>query len=367
MLTLLLLMLFIPGAVSLYGLLTEPANEKPTLSFTALSQWYEERFFGQQWLASSAARLRFALGMEPTDGGVIGREGFLFLTRHNVIQQARGADGLDDAELEALVTLLGKREAFWAHRGVVWLNVIAPGKSSVYLDKLPARFSREGPSRIAQINSALARAGIANVDLLAVMRAHADGEPLLYFKTDSHWTCYAGFLAYDAIVTALERRLGKPLHKVPQAALDVHPGQKSGDIAANVFGLGKALSEQGIRCEYPPVNSKAFDYNSGEEIPARIPRGGLEQLRSVRFHNTGALNSLRVAVLRDSYFWSVQPLLDATFSDVLYFYHWHLRAFDEQLLAFNPDVVIYEYTDRALHLPVQHLREHGSLELPPLR
>lgn len=360
---LLLLMLGLPALVNLYHYVDKGDGE---LTVEGISQWFEAHYVGKKRLAGVAANLRFAFGMEPTDGAVIGRDNYLFLTRHKVLEQARGADVLSASEMRALVSLLRQREGFWAERGVTWLNVIAPGKSSVYRHKLPRRYELVGVSRIAQINSALEDEGVSNVDLLRVMQRSAENDTQLYFKTDSHWTCYAAFLAYEAVMAALAERTGLSLAVVGRSQLAFRYAETFGDITTNVFGMGRTYGESGLHCEYPAVESVARDFASGHAVVARVPRGGLEQLQSVHFENEGALNSLRVAVLRDSYFWPVQPLLNATFSEVLYLYHWHLRPQDEHLLAFNPDIVIYEYTDRALHLPVQHLREQGSLILPPL-
>ena len=52
----------------------------------------------------------------------------------------------------------------------------------------------------------------------------------------------------------------------------------------------------------------------------------------------------------------MEPLFNQTFAEVLYLYHWGLQPHYELLESFHPDVVIYQYTDRALHDRVEAWR-----------
>lgn len=369
------LLLLVPALGSLYRLLdgsdaarVSVVKKESELEWPqALDQWYRHHFYGHKWLAWMAAKGRYSLGMEPNKDAVIGRDGRLFLTRNNVIEQSRGADGLHRDELDALVALLKQKQQFWRDRGVHWLHMVAPGKPSVYRDQLPARFALTGPSRLTQYLAALQAAGISDLDLLSLMRQHRQSAMPIYPLTDSHWTCYGAYLVYEALMDALEQQIGKPFKRVSGSELQFFRVDHPGDIAKNIFGLGESVRElRGVSCRYPARQARAWNHDSGELLEvATVPTTKLGQLQSTRFHTANALNQQRVVVVRDSYVWPLQPLLNLTFSDVLYVYHWHLRPLETYLESFQPDIVIYEYTDRALYLPVQHWREHGRF-LPPL-
>ena len=111
-----------------------------------------------------------------------------------------------------------------------------------------------------------------------------------------------------------------------------------------------------MRCRLPPVSLQALDYAEPAKPANYPPRHQFDQLRTIKVSNPAALNSGRIAIIRDSFFWPVAPFIDRTFTEVLYVYHWGLADHDELLRRFAPDVVIYQYTDRALHDKVEQWR-----------
>ncbi len=66
------------------------------------------------------------------------------------------------------------------------LFTIAPNKSSLYPEHMPARYlTEDADGNYERVLPYLEQEGVNYADLFSVFRAHAN---VLYYKTDSHWT-----------------------------------------------------------------------------------------------------------------------------------------------------------------------------------
>ncbi len=69
---------------------------------------------------------------------MIGRDGWLFFTGKQMIENYRGVKTFTPGELQNWQTLLEKRRDWLARRGIKYLCVIPPDKHSIYPEYLPA-------------------------------------------------------------------------------------------------------------------------------------------------------------------------------------------------------------------------------------
>ncbi len=332
-------------------------------AFDTVSDWPErlrdyvsDHYPLRAWMIQSAARLRFALHMEPGDRAVIGRDGWLFLSRKNALNQARGADPLSDRELASLHDYFQGEQDFWQSRGVQWLHVLAPGKGSMLRDQLPARVKIIGPARALQWQATLNASAVNSLDLLPTLQ----GAESLYYRSDSHWNCRAADLAFAQIMARLAEH--DELVMSPRPPIKTSEQAFTGDIARSLFGLGDAMLEVGVpECPMAPAPAiAARDFDTGAVVRDYTPQHPFQQLRTVAVQNPEAPNPQRVAIVRDSFFWPLQPLFNRSFQHVLYVYHWGLAPHRELLERFAPDYIIYQYTDRAMHDWVEARRNEAQ-------
>lgn len=96
------------------------------------------------------------------------------------------------------------RAAHLKGRGVEYVVLIAPEKSSVYPEHLPPVFRRRlPPEPTVAVCERLAARGVRAVNpLAALVAAKAAGEPV-YFRQDSHWTEAGGRVAYSELAKEL--------------------------------------------------------------------------------------------------------------------------------------------------------------------
>jgi hypothetical protein len=179
---------------------------------------FEDRLEKQAWAAKALRpvmqSLRFAAYGDLGEKGLAGRDGWLFY-RPGVdflIEPWPGdaAQAPDDGD--PLTAIVAFRDAL-AERGIALLVVPAPGKASVYPNRLSGRVARTGsdthghtrtdtdghgptrlhagrPGHTRTFMNRLDEAGVAYVDLFAMFDAARliEGTPPLYLAQDTHWS-----------------------------------------------------------------------------------------------------------------------------------------------------------------------------------
>lgn len=137
-----------------------------------------------------------------------GKDGWLFFTCCHMLDNLRGGYPFDRDALEALRNEIEKRQQWLKKQGKSYLFVVAPNKESVYPEFLPD-WLQSGLAASTKLDQ-----------FLDYMRQHSD-VPVLdlrptlikgreraetYFKNDSHWNDYGGYLAAKEIRKHLHRQ-----------------------------------------------------------------------------------------------------------------------------------------------------------------
>jgi hypothetical protein len=197
-----------------------------------------EDFFNDHFGLRSALidlRNRIDLGLfdrSPTDKVLIGRDGWLFYTGEDSLDDFRGRRPFTEAELDGWYRSLKQRRDWLAAQGIAYRFVVAPNKQSIYPERMPASVRRGASDHLDQLLAYLSQRGEADLvqDLRPTLLAHkADG--LLYPAVDVHWNPLGAFLAYRALGENLGVRLPL-LDRFPQ---DFKPGEiQDGDLGAMI-------------------------------------------------------------------------------------------------------------------------------------
>jgi alginate O-acetyltransferase complex protein AlgJ len=143
-----------------------------------------------------------ALGDSTSDLVWLGRDGWLFT--NNI-----GPNNLPppDAEqrLNNWVDALRSRRDWLAARGIRYLVVVAPEKSSIYPEFLPDAVRRHPPPEYGALLRE--RLGDFVLDPTDGVLAEKATTPQLYFRLDTHWTDAGAFPAYQTLGARLGREL----------------------------------------------------------------------------------------------------------------------------------------------------------------
>lgn len=199
-----------------------------------VNKYLEDNLAFRKHLLGFYAKLHYTvLGTGSGGKAVIGKDGWLYLSNANTLQNARGVIPLstDDAEDWAKNARI-IRDTVESYGGQ-FLIVIVPDKPQVYPEFLPDHIVYQRAGRRADtLSQALTNAGLDHLDLLETLQqAKQDHASPIYSKTDTHWSFVGALNAYQAIMEKLNAS-GLNLPIVEQLQLRIiNEDEFSGDLA----------------------------------------------------------------------------------------------------------------------------------------
>ena len=309
---------------------------------------FADRFGGREALLRLYDRaLVRAFDVSPAANVLLGRDGWLFFLGEDgasLDRYHRGTLVVTDEQIRLVVAELARRARFLASHGIGYVVTIAPDKSTIYPEQLPA-WARRSLARtpLDRLVEALAAEGsVRFVDLRAPL-ASAKARERMYYTSDSHWNSLGAEVAYGEIMRAAAAALAPraiaiapPTRPLYVPGVDVYHGdlaRMTGD--PKPFGepdyapLWKILSAQPSRC------AKRVDAGDDPGFEAyECQRAGLP----------------RAVVYRDSMAIPLVPLLSENFSRVVYV---SARRLDPDfVLRERADIVVEEMVERAMLAPM---------------
>jgi len=313
-------------------------------AFPMEAQDYFADHFGTRNLLirwASAFKLR-ALHVSPNPSVVLGSRGWLFLGREgpnrNVMDYHRGLTPFPTDELAYWRSVLNRRREWLARRGIGYLLVISPDKSTVYPEYLPAPL-RSGlrPTRRIQLLSYLRAHSRLPVLDLAEKLEDAKTESTVFMKTDSHWNGHGVLIAYREIL----RRLAVDFPALSPASLDdfiVRETEKPGGDLARMVNGEDYLRE--IDIELVPRRPR----QALASTVAEPSRTGVEWTATQ--HPDHGLP--RAVMFLDSFGLELRDFLSEHFSRIVYVRDMTLAFDNGVIIEEKPDLVIEEINERFL-------------------
>jgi hypothetical protein len=268
---------------------------------------------------------------------VVGRDRWLFVGRESPMVDERryflGLRPFSEAELDGWCRVLEERRRWLAGRGIAYRLVVAPNKSSIYPEKMPAGYPHGRRTRLDQLGERLGVAvpGFPLIDLRQALRAGKSRGPV-YWPTDSHWNDLGCYLAYRAIALSLASEF-PALRPRPKQDFVFVPGPRSRDLEEMLL----------IPWEPPGPFWRMVQKTPLPEVVATAEAGGAGALLRCR---GAALKS--AIVIHDSFGETLKPLLARHFRCS----RWTLdrgHAFPAATIArLRPQVVVEEIVERYL-------------------
>ncbi|HEY3383125.1 MAG TPA: hypothetical protein VGK32_15245 [Vicinamibacterales bacterium] len=300
--------------------------------------YFRDHFGFRSWLIRLHSRASLAMETRPTDTVpvVIGRDRWLYYSGDDALRYVEGRNRFSDEALRNWVTCLQDRSRWLAKRGARYLVVIAPGKSSVYPEHLPAwiPLTTEG-NRLDQLVKAVK--GVPDVELLdlrSTLREAKRGAQV-YDTTDTHWNALGAHAAYVAIIDRLARWFPGEA-PVPLSRFDLSWRRGSGDLS-EMLGLGESMQETiPILVRRSPNSFQNVDGRAFASL-SRFPPIVTEN-RKARIE--------RAVVFRDSFSIALMPFLPEHFGRSVFL---RTTEFEAGVVETErPVLVIQEYAERFL-------------------
>jgi hypothetical protein len=321
------------------------------------TDYYNDNFAFRDFLTYTGNLLKLKLfGVSPVPKVIVGKEGWLFQARKNKDPGDAGyfpsIQPFTTSELEEWRKKLGQRHQWLARRGIYYLLIPVPDKSTIYPEFLPDSlrpFYRD--SRLDQLVDYLEKhSTIPVLDLRKALLA-AKKESVIYYKTDSHWNEYGACIAYGEIIkhlasvleTKIKIKTAGKIQPMPVSDLRIRikkREQSGGNLAIMLALQDTVFREKRIKLRHrTPYRARNVpvpgNYNLPSVKPAVRERPDADFPKTVMFH--------------DSFARKLKPFLSRHFSRIVYLRDWgfHFHAFIIE--AETPKIVLDEVAEHFLY------------------
>ena len=277
----------------------------------------EDRLALRTALITGRDKLLSLIGESGSDQVIRGR-GMLFFDEE--MPDYLGRNALTEEEIMALAQALTSLSDTLTAEGRRLVVLLAPNKSSVYPEAVPARYvPSEEPSNLARLQEALEARGIQYLDALSVLlEGKAQGQ--IYYANDTHWNARGAELVYRALMAALT--LEDPFDEVTYS-----PGQ-AGDLVV--------MAQPGAS----PIEADAVPDIERRYRTARPMRS----LNDMRIETSSDADTPSLLVVRDSFGEGLFPYLANSVGRMVY-----SRVYEDvpgQARLAQADIVVLEIVER---------------------
>lgn len=352
-----LILIFSPFINDLFRLIKPfPLTEKRTLArysefrFDSLfdylhqySNYFNDHFSLRSYLVYMNNLIHFKLFKKSTVPMVIiGKDGWLFMGKEteNRDEQVyfRRLLPFTKEELEHWKQILLQRQKWLAARGIHYLLVVVPNKSTIYPEFMPHHLRRlPHPSRLDQLLQYIGKStGIKILDLRIPLLV-AKKNQLVYSRTDSHWNQFGIYVSYLHIMDYL-MSIFPGEKSLPLSEFDiVRRNWAGGDLAAALSLQMGILREERVwlKPKSPPDIKKIPLKNISPYV-----RQSLSQCETARFPPA--------IFVHDSFAIELRPFISRHFSQIRYVWDWELNIYPDLIRKDQVKIVIEEMGERYL-------------------
>jgi alginate O-acetyltransferase complex protein AlgJ len=309
--------------------------------------FYKDHFGFRNDLIRGHNWIRYKLFKGETCGDVlIGKDGWLFLTKAGIISDYLGQRPLTPEELARWKAALERRQRWLAERGIRYLFVVAPNKAMIYSEMLPDHiYMNKHKTRVDQLVNYLSET--SKVEFLDLRDALIDAKAtsLVYHPRDSHWNERGAFVVYREICN----RLVKWFPDICPWSIEdftITIEKQVGDLAT-MLGLGGELI---LECEVFNPRKERNAYRVNLTLPNQHPwPKHIISDRQVAMENKNAKH--RLLFLHDSFgnHGGLQEYISEHFSRSAFVpVPLDLGCLELMVEQECPDVVIEEIAERKL-------------------
>jgi alginate O-acetyltransferase complex protein AlgJ len=322
------------------------------------SSWHEGRKFPKRFeaylndqfglrteLLDTYSRLRWNLGMNVNSKVLRGKDGWLFLGKENkVVEQYLGINRFENGELLDWVEAMQTRKDWLAERKIPFIIVASPNKHSIYPEKLPGNIGiKTSPTRLDQLTDYIRKNGQLDfIDVREIFKKEKRNHALFY-RVDSHWNEFAGFLCYAEIM----KRVKNYFPDVKSLSIDdynmINQEKKGGDLA-KMIRLQDRLSEQVLALK-PKFSSRVSEY--------RTVGSQKKQFHRHFVFETNQLDQPKAVIFHDSFIWGMSNFMKETFQRTVLAHHCGLKFDTELIEREKPDIVIYQFIERVANRKIK--------------
>lgn len=268
------------------------------------------------------------------EDALLGKNGWFFDNEPGDIADYRRITQISHEELAQISKSMYEKKKWLDDRGIKFYIIIPPNKQNIYPEALPDGFFETegiGENRLKVYKQHLEKYnGISIVDPTdALLEAKKKRE--VYYKTDTHWNLYGGYIAYRELMKQMCKDFPflKPAEESDFNITTFYTTE--GDLA-KVVGMNEIIKRQEIMLAFKDT-SKHLTMPAASEIV-------IDNDHSKTIDGS----HLKLLMLRDSYSNYLIPFINLHFEQAKYL--WSYDFPDKMIEEEKPDVVIFESLQR---------------------
>ena len=290
------------------------------------------------------------------DQVAIGREGWLYLAG-NEMDTYCGKNRFSNEELNQFAVELSYRQRYLAQQNCRFYFMIAPSKSIIYPEYIPASIYRqESQSWGEQLIDYLAHnTSVKTVNLYTAF-ARQKSRNLLYHKLDNHWNQFGAFYAANEFFTALKSDFPETeVFSENDLVVSVRD-TNGGNITGMLGGIG-LFSDQ----IFTLTPRNGFRHVPAIKYGYAVPPGFPYSWDYENVLETKLKDRPRILIISDSFGEKIFPFLSENFSrSVKIFDAWEYKLNEEIVDREKPDIVLL----MVLESNLRNMLAHQSSQKP---
>ena len=331
-------------------------------------QWLNDRIFGREQLIEwnnsifgmvwlKKLNVSGTKNHPDNEWAFWGKENWMFTSAYNGINSVQHKNRFTEEELRICATQLTQMEKMFKKLcNAPMYIVITPDKESVYEEYYPEYLRRERKhpeSRLEQLVNYLKENTNLKITSSLPGLLKEKEKYRMYYKTGTHWTPRAGAYAAKGLLKLMKNdfpHIDETVHSVKHWI----PDTKKADV-----DIAMMLKYKTPTLELP-LDMLLYDapvFNHAAPKKESYPTDYLLSLiRNKYTLETGGHNRKRLKMLAitDSFWLALMPHLSPHVTDIYHFFYGHgkdfvLFPFTDEIISYNPDIVVIETTERFLH------------------
>lgn len=288
---------------------------------------------------------------ESVNGTCIGKDGWMFY--EDSLDEFVGDGQYTQTAADGIRKRMSERLEWLDEQGIKMYFVIAPNKNSVYPEFMPDKYVMGENRRIDQAVALLEASGVNVIDGRIPLAAAKDADPdrLLYYKMDTHWNNYGGYVVYQALMDRICADFPGAVRRTEDEYNIAEMETYMKDQAYNL-GYYNEFKETGPQYALKSRETAALIRREEKERWGQFrfcyeyPNGYSDHLYNFGFENNYIPDAPAMFMIRDSFGIAMNIFLRDSFS--VSDYSWTMR-FDRSVISEKkPDILIVEVAERNL-------------------
>ena len=237
--------------------------------------------------------------------------------------------------------------------------LIVPSPATVYPETMPSIYvPRNTESRLQQLMGVLEQTDVITIDVAELFAEHKNDEYKLYWKTDSHWTDYGGYVLYKALFDVISERFPEAAPRDFDEFEWVEDYYYGGDISHYLEYFDTTKVVNGVYPYEAPMKEynvlRVPEFEMPSKILPSIDRYCADHILTYNVNrmqygatiNTGRDWLPSAIVHRDSYSTQMYDILAERFDVTVYKSMWDYTITLSQVKSMQPDYIIYIVAER---------------------